>query len=162
MNPQFISDLPKSANLSQVQTARLPIDLQLVVLDETRFYRKDVQRLAGKVLQVYAYDANRVTYCSEITPSYDLRPIETYALASSELNVAEYEEVYGMLNSEPHDSHYRHCKFVDGLSHLHRRPYHVFERDMYEDYDFQVETLLENIRCNPPCIMPGRSDCIIV
>ncbi|PNE59575.1 hypothetical protein A8H39_00035 [Paraburkholderia fungorum] len=162
MNQQFVADIPKSSSLSQAQAAQLPIDLQMVVLDETRFYREDVQRLARKVFQVYAYDANRVTYCSEITPSYDLRAIETYALTASDLNAAKREEVYGMLNAEPHDSQYRHCKSVDGLSSLYRRPYHVFERDTDEDYDFQLETLLEHIRCDPPCIMPGRSDCIIV
>lgn len=78
MNQQLLSSTSKTSHFARAVTASLGFDIQLVVVDESRDYRDHVLELAGKVFQVYAYDANRVTHCCEITPSLTFRrsPIE--------------------------------------------------------------------------------------
>ncbi|VVE35447.1 hypothetical protein [Pandoraea terrigena] len=161
MNQQFLSGIPKSAGLSQAAETSLDIDIQLVVIDETRYYSDDMRKLAGKVFQVYAYDANRVTHCCEITPSYELHPVATQALDCPESD-AEREKIGEMERSAPQDVIYMHCRAVEVMSDKYRRAHHVIERDLDESHDKQLESVLEHIRCNPPLVAPARAGCIII
>ncbi|MGF6603989.1 hypothetical protein P3T23_008744 [Paraburkholderia sp. GAS448] len=161
MNQQFLLAIPKSAGLAQAAAASLDLDIQLVVIDETRYYSDDVLYLAGKVFQVYAYDANRVTHCCEVTPSYQLHPVATQALNCPE-SEEEREKIDEMLRSELQDVIYMHCRTVEVMSDKYRRAHHMIDRDLDETYDKQLESVLEHIRCNPPCVAPGRAGCIVM
>lgn len=140
--------------------AFLPLDLRLVVFDHTVYYREDIQAEAGKIFQVYVYDANRVTNCCEIRPSYELYPLLTQPLncPESERERDALDELVG----QDTDERYIHCSVIDAIPALRQRPYEVIERDLSETYEAQFESAIEKMRGNPPCVMPGRSDCILV
>lgn len=161
MNVQFLTTKPRSVILAQASPASLGLDIQLIAIDETRHWSKDVVQLAGDVFRVYAYDANRVTHCCEVTPSYELYPV---VLEASNCPASEdkRERLDEMLRSVQQDPIYMHCRSVDLMSRKFRRPYHVIDRLLDDTYDEQFERVLEEIRCNPPFIAPGRDGCIII
>lgn len=161
MNQQFLSAIPRTAGLAQATSASLILDIQLVVIDETRYWCKDVVQLAGKVFEVYAYDANRVTHCCEITQSYELHPVATQALNCPESKTLR-ENLDEMLRAAQQDPIYMHCRAVDVMSGKYRRAHHAFDRDLDYTYDEQLERVLEQIRCSPPCVAPAREGCIIL
>lgn len=161
MNQQLLLATSKASHLARTVTMPLGFDIHLVVIDESRYYRDDVLKLAGKVFQVYAYDANRVTHCCEITPSYELHPVATQALNCPE-SEADRETIDEMLCSAQHDAIYMQCRAVAGMSDKFRRAYHVIESQEDETYESQLESVLERIRCNPPCVAPGRTGCILI
>ena len=58
----------------------IPRKWTAVRVDETRHCGEEfVARCGGKVHQVYLFDANEVTYCCSLTPSYALYPVEVVA-----------------------------------------------------------------------------------
>jgi len=141
----------------------LPLDLRFVVFDETQYYRADICEKAGKVYQTYVYDANRVTYCCEITPSYMLIPFYTQAMNYLEDDAAReaLDEVITLANAEA-EEHHVHCRVIDHIPNTHKRTYHLVERDMDEEYQKQFDSVLDRLRGNPPAIAAGRPDCIII
>lgn len=141
----------------------LAMDLHFVVFDETRYYSAEIREKAGAVYQTYVYDANTVTHCCEITPSYLLVPLHTQALNYLEDDVARgaLDEQLTVANSEA-DERYVHCRVINRIPNTHKRRYHLVERDLDEEYQKQFDGVLDNLRGNPPTILPGRSDCIII
>lgn len=89
-----------------------------VRVDVTGHCREDfVARCGGKVYEVFLFDANEVTYCCEVTPSYCLYPV---SLEAGDL--PEEEDVRNRLFEELIDARheledvcYMHCRDVDRL-----------------------------------------------
>lgn len=86
--------------------------LRLVVLDETRYWKDDIQKACGKIKTVYMYDANQHTYCCEIVPSYLLMPL--YSFAENEIS-DEMDEQLREGDSENTDPSYHHVSSIDAL-----------------------------------------------
>ena len=88
--------------------------LRLVVLNETEFWREDIQKACGKINRVYLFDSNQHTYCCEMTPSYTLIPLASFAVSENEVSEEMYEELLkgDSLNSE---IMYMHVSSVDKM-----------------------------------------------
>lgn len=141
----------------------LPLDLRFVVFDETRYYSAEIREKAGKVCQTYVYDANRVTHCCEITPSFTLIPFYTQAMNYFEDDAARaaLDEVLTLANAQA-EVRYVHCRAIEAIPNTHKRKYHLVERDLDEDYQKQFDSVLDHLHSNPPMIAAGRPDCIII
>jgi len=55
------------------------VKLRLILLDETKGWRDDIKEACGKIFTPYMYDENQHTYCCEVTPSYTLYPLPSFA-----------------------------------------------------------------------------------
>jgi NAD-specific glutamate dehydrogenase len=141
----------------------LPLDLRFVVFDETRYYSAEIREKAGTVYQTYVYDANRAIHCCEITPSFTLVPFYTQAMNYLEDDAAReaLDEVIRQANTEA-EERYVHCCVVDRIPNTHKRKFHLVERDLDEEYQKQLDSVLDHLRGSPPMIAAGRPDCIII
>jgi hypothetical protein len=102
-----------------------------VKIDETRHWAEEwrAKNKIKKIVSTYIFNANEVTHCCEITPSYWLEHIESCAELEQDAGVAdmtdaEYQaflEECGRIDEEMRDeelqndnSMYVHCREVDG------------------------------------------------
>jgi hypothetical protein len=54
-------------------------EIRLFVVDDTQYCSDDFKaRCGGKVFTAYIFNANASTYCCEITPSYEMWPLNTF------------------------------------------------------------------------------------
>lgn len=88
------------------------VKLRLIVLDESKHWKDDIQKACGKIKTVYMYDANQHTYCCEIFPSYSLIPL--YSFAENEIS-DEMEEQLMQGDTENSEPRYFHVRFIDTL-----------------------------------------------
>lgn len=117
---------------------------KLVALNETRSWDKEFLAQLGitKVMSVYLFNTLSVTHCCEITPSYELWPIESYP------NVTLSDEQYDVFNEADRgcmEVAYMHCSAMDRL-----RPglFHDFGEEEVEDADESREERLEYLAGN--------------
>jgi hypothetical protein len=47
-------------------------DIRVFKVDVTDYYPEEFQRRAGKIFEVYLFDANLHVHCCELTPSYEM------------------------------------------------------------------------------------------
>lgn len=85
---------------------------KLIRLDDTANWNiADIEKHYGKIYCVYLYDANQVTNCCEITPSYLLFPLYSYAekeISEAQQDVIDENNIYS-------DDMYVHCKDIDSV-----------------------------------------------
>lgn len=106
--------------------------IRYLKLDETIYWREDIQQKAGKIFSVYIYDDGSVTHCCELTPSYELNFVHSQP---SNADDETYDNIlYGDADSEPVT--YMHCSTVDRLK--------SFPLEMFDS----VEEAVEYARCN--------------
>ena len=125
--------------------------LKLVKIDVTHEWNKDFlkQLGSGKVYDYCLYDANQVTHCCEITPSYWL--LDIYSETENCLNDVQYDEfVYHNCIGE---GFYMHCAQVEQLEHIaelneYDFKYHKGQKGESE-YNEQFGDVEEDLRCNP-------------
>lgn len=84
-------------------------NFHLVAIDNTKYWRDDIQKACGKITTVYYYDKGQHTYCCELTPSYYLIPL--YAFAENEISDEVYDDL--MLGIASEDPGYEHVSSVD-------------------------------------------------
>lgn len=60
------------------------VDMHVIALDETKYWREDIAKACGVIKRVYMFDRNEQTHCCELTPSYFLYPL--YSFASNEIS----------------------------------------------------------------------------
>lgn len=117
---------------------------KLVALDETRNWDKEFLVRLGitKVMAVYLFNALSVTHCCEITPSYELWPIESHTDAT--LSDEQYE-VFNEADRGCMEVTYMHCSDMDRV-----RPglFHDFGEEEVEDAYESREDLLEHLAGN--------------
>ena len=138
------------------------MDLWLAVLDESQSWQlSDVNKdFVKKVEGVYTYDANEVTRCCELTPSYCLYPIGSRAVSPEDTP----DEVRGDIQddidgNDCHDVRYVHTHLIDTLpvvgdddevvSADYRRRWGspvVSLRDT--PYQQQIDDMVDYFRCN--------------
>ena len=96
----------------------IPPNWTAVKIDESRDCDPEfLKRCGGKCYQIYLYDANCVTYCCEVTPSYCMIPTDLVAEKYPEDDgerEALYEELREVL-SQIDGVSYMHCHYVDGM-----------------------------------------------
>lgn len=141
-------------------TATLPIDARIIALDETSNYylEPEEQRLIRAIKGVYLYDANRHTYCCELTPSYDLIFLYNSVNLTDEGLALDDGAREGLSDKFENggDDCYMHVHTVDQLAEKAEKAangtYHVYGDPEVSfddsDYDEQIEGLVEYFRCN--------------
>ena len=87
-------------------------DFRLLAIEETRNWREDIAVACGKIFGVYLYNKNEHSYCCELTPSYTLIPL--YSYAENEITDEIAEE---LMNGDSlcNDVTYVHVSIVDKL-----------------------------------------------
>ena len=113
----------------------IPRKWTAVRVDETGHCGEEfVARCGGKVHQVYLFDANEVTYCCSLTPSYGLIPVEVVAEKYPE-GEATREALFDELTTamEGAEFAYMDCSTIDRLSDENKVEQVGLENDASED-----------------------------
>lgn len=87
-------------------------ELYVVKIDETKYWAEDIIEKAGRIFGVYIYDKNRRVHCCELTPSYELRFIESQT--EKRVDDTVYDEI---LRADAYSEGWRyyHCHVLEGL-----------------------------------------------
>ncbi len=139
--------------------SRLPIDARVVAITETHHYDLPPEhaRYIENIRGVYLYNANRRTYCCEMTPSFWLIFLCHSILLSKEGKAID-DEVCEKLYEEyeidnPGNNQYVHCAVIEQLT---KTTSNYLEYgatgESYEDSDYneQIEGLVEHFQGNTP------------
>ena len=123
----------------------------LVSMIETSMWISPVVRKAGgAIARTYLFDANRHVHCCELTPSYELYPVDTFPWKDDDDGSLSDE----LRSHETNDVVYMHTRFVDGLpeANFHRWPEEalvVEEGETKEEvWERARESMAEHVRCN--------------
>lgn len=95
----------------------------LIMLDETNDWQPAIIEKTGRMFTIYLYDADEVTHCCEITPSYYLIPIDWAAekYVVDTLGDEEAEAFRGNLDEDwrtSTDPIYVHCASIDRIQEI--------------------------------------------
>jgi len=124
-------------------------NLKIIKIDVTHQWNENFlkQLGAGKVFDYCIYDANQVTHCCEITPSYWIVPV--YSETENYLEDVQHEEFMYSNNLEPF---YMHCADVERLIVIDDIENMNFEYEQSEnekEYMEEFENVEECLKCNP-------------
>lgn len=139
------------------------IDVQLVVMDETEYWSDDIKNRAGKVFRTFFFDAQRVTYCCEPRPSYDLEPLYSNPLNYLEDDTAREKLDTDIMNADSNENCYFHCSAIDSMPATHREawgciPIDPDEGDTPEDgYRKQIDGIREQLQGNVRLELPTNA-----
>lgn len=127
--------------------------LFICVLDETEYWSKDIQDKAGKIFGVYFYNPGIVTHCCEITPSYELWYLSSFARDLPE-DEEERENFINMIENEGSEREralYCHCNVIDKLPEIKRGEIKQgkYHWDSFDEEDTEIDEIEEEYRCNP-------------
>ena len=130
--------------------------VNILLLDETEYWRSDIQKACKKIFGVYLYSPDEVTHCCELTPSYEC--YRTFSIAQRlPYNPEKREEMYDNLASGDangsRDVKYFRCSDIDKFPTLNRidrklQP-EVILYDTYEEGEFDWDDIEEQYICNP-------------
>jgi hypothetical protein len=129
--------------------------VNILLLDETEYWRSDIQKACKKIFGVYLYSPDEVTHCCELTPSYECHPMPSVA-QHLPYNPEKREEMYDNLASgdaNGGDVSYFHCADIEKLPILDPaskklRP-GVILYDTYDEEEFNWDDIEEQYICNP-------------
>lgn len=143
-------------NFENASTAATSMNLKLVVIEETKYYPPEIQLRAGKVFQTYVYDASVGHHLCEITPSFELHPLNTTPLNHLE-DEEQREALHEVLDeaNRGSDVRYWHCRAIERIPATHKKDFRVVERDPDEDYEQQFESQLDYLRGNVQLELPA-------
>lgn len=120
----------------------------VVAIDETANWLDEdlVKRCGGKIYTLYVYNPDEATYLCELTPSYDLEPLDYYPAELPE-DENEREKIYEKLQETllHEEVSYMHCHSIDGVKTQIIEDFHV---------DCRLDDAREYWQGNSPCI-PG-------
>ena len=108
--------------------------------DLTAFLDKETQKAVGRYWEVYVYNAEEVTHCCEITPSYTCFPV-TFE-TENEINDELYDRLQEGMAILPG---YFHCFSIDPIAKDCPPPPDRWEDDTDEEY---LEGCLEYYQAN--------------
>lgn len=140
-----------------------------VRIDETETFKGWLEKYTfwGKIYGVYIYDANEVTYCCNMTPSYCLYPVG-YALEWDGMDLEEmaaksgipYDELDYLENTIDEDEivSYYHCGSIDRLSETEKvlqvdYSLESNSSDWDETYRYLLDKAKETYRGNPDYLL---------
>lgn len=89
------------------------VKLRLILLDETKGWRDDIKEACGKIFTPYMYDENQHTYLCEVTPSYTLYPLPSFA--ENEIS-DEMQENLMDGDNENREPIYMHVSIVNAMT----------------------------------------------
>ena len=95
----------------------LPINAHVIALDETNHSNispSDKPHIA-KIMGVYLYDENEITYCCELTASYYLIHLYDVVVLTGELDEEKEAALYEKYENQGGDNIYVYCCEIDAL-----------------------------------------------
>lgn len=122
------------------------VQYKIVLIDESTYYDPELlAECGGKIVRAFLFDSLKQVNCCEITPSYEMIPLEsTCAGYISE----DIEEQLRLADANDNDIKYFHCRYIDSLS-THNfyvyAPYTLKDAETYEEVEAQYE---EDSKCN--------------
>ena len=143
----------------------LPYDVRCVAIDETEHWNLDPADMARiKALRtIYAYDKNTHVYACEMTPSYELWPVDVQAIYVDERDFDDDEQdrfrerIYDLQNEYmEHEVLYMHVRDVDRIEESANPDDYLYAVDevyeldpeWFDSEDEQWESILDGLRCN--------------
>ena len=138
------------------QTASVVPEWRAVQFDETHHWNipGHLRPFVRRMLGVYFYNANEVTHCCELTPSYYLRGLQNDVECVDDTPDAIRDELSELALSEPCEDCYVHCHVVD------RKPFAAFLGSVGtdgEDEPVSEDDVREYWQGNCPNIPPTQS-----
>lgn len=106
----------------------------VVAINDTHYWnlKEEDKPYIEKMLSVYYFDKNEITYCCEITPSYFLCGLYNTAVCKLDTPEAVRERIYDRYEGEPCDDCYVHCSVADRME---SKPYGEDEdEDVVREY----------------------------
>ena len=96
--------------------------IKIVLLDETQNWAEVVTKPAGKVFGVYYYDPSIIVHCCELTPSYELTPLNSVPEHGPEDDEAREKLLDDIMSGDSNcnDIKYIHCHTLDALHEIKR------------------------------------------
>lgn len=144
-------------NLSRGDGTQAAMDIRLVVVDETQFYSADITNVGSRVYQTYAFDAARAYHACDISPSFELHPLNR-----TPANFIEDYDARGALHETLDDVNAGaqpilwYCHALSRIPATHTKAYHVITLDEDEPYDVQFERVLDDLRGNVQLELPAN------
>lgn len=131
----------------------------LIAIEETGDWKLENMDQIDTIEIVYLYDSKRVTHACEVTPSYELHPIETRGILRDEFDTDEIREELSteILRECDSDVKYYHCKDVEKMvKELSDKPFRykdlgeeeIDEEKIEGGYKCILESTIEYYRCN--------------
>ena len=120
--------------------------LRIVKFDVTHFWNEEFRNEynTGGITDYCLYDANEITHCCEITPSYWIIPVHTETE-----NFISDDGFSELLINNDHDPLYVHCSDVEKLP-SEDQPELDFEYKTEEEKAERMEEIEELFHCNAP------------
>ena len=106
--------------MNTAKRADIKPDYHWIKLDETKHWNNMFLIEIGpnaKITSTYIFDKNSVTYCCELTPSYELHRVATDFSTSREMTEYEREiidaKIFQAIEGNNDDVAYHHCSTID-------------------------------------------------
>jgi hypothetical protein len=92
-------------------------EVMIIALDNTELYSGDIRKQTGRIADVYFYNKSEVTHCCELTPSYWLEYVCSYAENIPD-DDDEREKIYDLLDelNAQTEGMYVHCRAIDNAN----------------------------------------------
>ena len=137
---------------------------RLRIVDVTKHCSDEFKALAGKVKQVFIFDANRHVHCCEITPSYEMEPL--YLTAKNYHDDEKLNDKLGemLMENNAEDAEYHHvhnvnldnCRILDNVTETQWNEFlensdGTTEEERYDNaHRKMMQEMLERFRANCP------------
>lgn len=90
------------------------MQINILKLDETSYWREDIQAMAGRLFGIYLYNPAVGVHCCELTPSYELHYMgEAITSSLSENDLEALAELLREALADSDDVKYMHCAAVN-------------------------------------------------
>jgi hypothetical protein len=120
---------------------------KLVAIDETQHWNKEFLARLGvaKVMAVYLFNALSATHCCELTPSYELWPVESHpdVILSDEM-----DEDFREADNGCKEITYMHCSRIQRLEQERPGLFHDFGEESVEDIEESLSDKMEYLSGN--------------
>lgn len=130
-----------------MSTKRFNSRFRVIEINESQYWKDDIVAKAGKIFQVYLYDANVAVNMAEITPSYRLIPL----YVNTEIRVDD--DTDELILREIAEDTYAHCRSVDAMKSMSLNRYGLnikFRNSESGHYNEAVERAVEYLQGNHP------------
>lgn len=94
------------------------MQIKAVAIDETKHWNLgDLAQHVLRIETVFVYDATAAVYCCELTPSFELWPVETRAILADDVDEETRDTIDDiMMTNASHDVEYHHVRTIDKLA----------------------------------------------
>lgn len=125
------------------------VNFKIVLLDESYAYAPDfLAQCGGKIMRAYLFDALRAVHCCEITPSYELYPLDSYAAAQI---ADDLDETLKEMDAMTDEVIYMHCGRLDSMQARFPNLFYDYRTEVIkedETWESVRDDHIEDAKCN--------------